>query len=126
MALGGAEFIQSFTPAREKNCICTGIFYRYATLDEIPANVQVILKRKPEIGLMEIKTCAFASFLLRWIEIGEIRCIFAGIAAKTTLAKISSPFGTPPQLRFPTPVTPPARIRLHPTVVCDSAHASVI
>ncbi|MFD2334145.1 hypothetical protein ACFSR7_33260 [Cohnella sp. GCM10020058] len=68
--------------ASRNNCVCTCIFYELATLDEIPANLQVNSKIKPEIQLMRDNNCILAATLFKRERFGEIRCIFAGIAAR--------------------------------------------
>lgn len=76
--------------AGRKACICTCIFCRTTTLDQMHANVQVYSKHQPENRLMEENTCALASFLLERIDIGENRCIFAGFRRKNDRPKLHS------------------------------------
>ncbi|MFD2334105.1 hypothetical protein ACFSR7_33060 [Cohnella sp. GCM10020058] len=68
--------------AGQNSCICTGIFCQCAKPDKMPANMQVNLKLKPEMGLEKEKRCIFASFQPRKADIGIKRCIFAGFALK--------------------------------------------
>ncbi|MFD2329685.1 hypothetical protein ACFSR7_10575 [Cohnella sp. GCM10020058] len=65
-----------------KTYICTGIFCRLATVDEMPANMQVNSKRMPEMGLMAENNCLLASILHKKDDISKKNCIFAGFKAE--------------------------------------------
>ncbi|MDG0808616.1 hypothetical protein [Cohnella rhizosphaerae] len=67
-----------------KACIFTCIFCRPTAREKIHANLQANSKRKPENGPMEGITCTFASFVPERIDIGKIRCIFAGFRRNET------------------------------------------
>lgn len=61
------------------SCIYTSIFGRSATLEEIPAKVQVNLKHEQEMWLMDENNCTFASIRSNWGDMDENNCTFAVI-----------------------------------------------
>lgn len=49
--------------------------------------MQVNAEHKPKILLTKENTCVFAAFLLKRVDFGQIRCIYAGITQPLSIAR---------------------------------------